>query len=417
VHRVRVGWMALGFAVWALWPANGPDARSALPGEEFRALWVQRSSLTSPASVAAVVRAARAAGFNTILAQVRARGDAYYATSLAPRADDLAAQPPTFDPLETVIAAAHQNGLRVHAWINVNLAASAVTLPASPDHVVYRCPECLMVPQPLARELAGVDPASPAYLGRLARWTRTQTGRVEGLYLSPLAPAVHDHLAAVVADLVARYPVDGVHLDYVRYPDDRFDYSPAALEAFRRAVDRELPPAERSRLARAARTDPLVYPESRPDAWSAFRRAQLSGLVMRLRTVIRATRPGIPVSAAVVPDADEAFTRRLQDWRLWVENGWLDAVCPMAYTADPATFARQIAAARAFAGRRAVWAGIGAFRLPAAEVVAFIELARAQRADGVAIFSYDNLVGPEGADQTLAEIGRAFLPPPGAGSR
>ena len=74
----------------------------------------------------------------------------------------LAAQP-AFDPLATTIAKAHEAGLQVHAWINVNLVASAAELPAAREHVIYRHPEWLMVPRALADELSTVDPHSPGY--------------------------------------------------------------------------------------------------------------------------------------------------------------------------------------------------------------------------------------------------------------
>src|ERR671931_2438606 len=60
---------------------------------EIRALWVLRSSLTSPSAIATLVKTAHDHGFNTLLVQVRGRGDAYYAAALEPRAADLARQP------------------------------------------------------------------------------------------------------------------------------------------------------------------------------------------------------------------------------------------------------------------------------------------------------------------------------------
>lgn len=71
--------------------------------EEVRALWVQGSSLTTPNAIAAMVRSARASGFNTLLVQARGRGDAYFVSRLEPRAAALVNEPATFDPLEVVI--------------------------------------------------------------------------------------------------------------------------------------------------------------------------------------------------------------------------------------------------------------------------------------------------------------------------
>src|SRR5919201_3145263 len=91
--------------------------RDAAPSE-VRALWVLRTSLSTPDSILTLVRSARDHGFNTLVVQVRGRGDAYYARSIEPRAADLQRQAETFDPLATVLEAAHNAGLRVHAWVN-----------------------------------------------------------------------------------------------------------------------------------------------------------------------------------------------------------------------------------------------------------------------------------------------------------
>src|SRR5436309_4116016 len=146
---------------------------------EVRALWVVRTSLVSPSAIATMVSAARESGFNTLLVQIRGRADAYYAGGFEPRASAIAAQP-AFDPLATTVALAHDAGLQVHAWVNVNLVAGGHVLPASRDHVIYRHPEWLMVPHALAEDLAGVNPRSPEYLGRLARYGRGQPSELEG---------------------------------------------------------------------------------------------------------------------------------------------------------------------------------------------------------------------------------------------
>lgn len=207
--------------------------------DEMRALWVVRTSLTSPSTLTKMVDAARASGFNALFVQVRGRADSYYANGLEPRPSSLANQP-AFDPLAAVIARAHEVGLRVHAWINVNLVAGVNELPGARDHVIYRHPQWLMVPRALAEDFSSLDPRSPAYFGRLARYVRSQPSELEGLYVSPISEAAAEHTVAVASDIVKRYDVDGVHFDYVRYPTDEFDYSPGALQAFRTTVVRDL---------------------------------------------------------------------------------------------------------------------------------------------------------------------------------
>ena len=205
-------------------PGCRPRGRRTRLPAEVRALWVLRPPLVSGKHRVAV-RSARDHGFNTLLVQVRGRGDAYFNNGVEPRATELLHRPASFDPLETVLTSAHAAGLRVHAWINVNLVSSAVDLPIARDHLVNRHPEWLMVPREIAQDVAKVAVDSPAYVGKLARWTRAQTSELEGLYASPIAPAAVDYLQTVVRDLTRRYAVDGVHFDYARYPNAKFDYS------------------------------------------------------------------------------------------------------------------------------------------------------------------------------------------------
>jgi uncharacterized lipoprotein YddW (UPF0748 family) len=373
---------------------------------EVRALWVVRTSLTSPAAVATMVDAAGASGFNTLLVQVRGRADAYYANGLDPRPAALAGQP-TFDPLAVTIARAHAAGLQVHAWINVNLVAGAGELPSARDHVVYRHPEWLMVPRALAEDLNGVDPHSPQYLGRLARYVRGQAAELEGLYLSPIAEASADYTVGVVRDIVSRYAVDGVHLDYVRYPNDEFDYSRDALAAFRLNTVPELSAAETRRYDARLAGDPLVYTAAFPERWRAFRAGRMTALMSRLADAVRAARPSITISAAVTPDVTDASTHRLQDWRTWLDRGLVDVICPMAYTTDGDVFTAQIAAVREIAGRHLVWAGIGAYRLSSEQIAENVQAARRLGAGGSILFSYDSLTSPSHGPDYLAQVARA----------
>ena len=373
--------------------------------EQTRALWVTRTTLSSPESVKRMITSAYAGGFNTVLVQVRGRGDAYYSGTVEPRASELASKP-AFDPLATVIQHAHASGIQVHAWVAVNLVSSSVTLPASRDHVVYRSPEWLMVPHELAAEMKKIDLRSPAYLGRLARWTRAQSSQVEGLYTSPLHPAAQDHTAAVIGEIAAKYAIDGVHLDYVRFPNDDFDYSPAAMDQFKRAVLPHLTDQERRDATAREVVDPAAYPNLFPERWNDFRRSRLTSLVSKIRTAVKASRPTAVVSAAVVPDAQEAFDQKLQDWRGWIDRSLLDVIVPMAYTTEADIFQKQIAAVRTYAGSRPVWAGIGAYQLSATQTLNHIAAARKLGA-GISLFSYEALVAPPNTFDTISEIGRA----------
>ncbi len=393
-------------AAAAFCAAAGPMI-AAPDATEVRALWVLRTSLDSAESIGRMVAMASTHGFNTLFVQVRGRGDAFFNGGVELRAAALAAQADTFDPLAETLARAKAAGLRVHAWVNVNLVSSAAELPASREHVIYEHPDWLMVPRELAPELLGTDPRSPEYLGRLARWTRANAAAVEGLYVSPVHPDAAAHVASVIGDLATRYAVDGVHLDYVRYPGADFDYSRAAIAAFEAEMRTRVNPAERDRVDALQAIDPFAWPWEFADEWRLFRQSRLTALVTRLRSAVVKARPSAIVSAAVVPDPREALRDKLQDWRTWLDNGFVDALCPMAYTQEPGVFAEQIAEVRALAAGRPVWAGIGAYRLSPRETIDNIATARRLGADGIILFSYDSLISPPNGTEYLAAVGRA----------
>jgi uncharacterized lipoprotein YddW (UPF0748 family) len=402
--------LVLGTSLAAVSPALQADARAGV----VHGLWVSRAAMSSPASIARMVDDAAASGFETLIVQVRGRGDAYYRSQFEPRASALASQRADFDPLATAIGLAHAKQLKVHAWVAVNLVASAVDPPNAPSHLLTRHPEWVMVPRSLGQELHGADPLSPGYLGRLTRVLRTRPNDVEGLYASPIPPDAAIHMVAVALDIVRGYDIDGLHLDYIRYPAADFDYSRGALSAFRDDTWRFVEPNERARLDRVARDDVFAWVDMFPARWAAFRRARLTSMVQRLRTAVRQEKPALVFSAAVRPNAEEAATVRFQDWRLWLDEGLIDVAVPMMYTTDPAQFAAELQTTLRFAAPSQIWAGIGAWRLDPEQSARHAVMARDAGMAGTVLFSYDSLdERGASASEYLARLVRAAadLPP------
>lgn len=374
-------------------------------------MWVVRTTLRSPERIHAMIDPAEAAGVNTLLLQVRGRGDAYYSSRWEPRAAALAGEPDDFDPLALVIREAHKRGMAVHAWVNTHLVWSGPTAPDSPAHMVNAHPEWLAVPRSLARDLWSMSPDDPRYLRALMKYATDHSDTAEGLYSSPSDPAVKEHVYDIWMDLAERYEVDGIHFDYIRYPSADFDYSRGALDRFRAWVGPRLPPARFKELDEAYRSDPFAFTDALPGPWGEFRREQITGLVERVYHGVKARRPDIVVSAAVFSNVDDAFQNRFQDWRTWLARGFLDVVVPMAYTPDDDRFRAQIREASVSAGRRdRVWAGVGAYLNSFQGTLAKIDIAREEHAGGVILFSYDWLAyeAPSDGDVPyLTRLGRA----------
>lgn len=398
-----------------LLPLGRSRAAEARPvaGAEMRGLWVTRSWMTTPAQVAQVVDDASRHGFTAMFVQVRGRGDAFYRGGPDPRATLLSQQPATFDPLADLVARARDAGVQVHAWMNVNLVAGATAMPSAAQHVTVQHPEWVMVPRPLVPTVLRLSPRDPRYLSTIATWSARHSTTIEGVFCSPIPEGAQERLEATIAHLTSAYELDGLHLDYIRYPSPDFDCSRAALDAFRDALVPELTPRELTALDARAASAPLAFVEDFPARWVAFRRERLTRLVTRLGTAARANRPALRMTAAVWPDAAYARDYKLQDWSGWLRDGLIDAACPMMYMASGATFERQL---QALSSQGGVWPGIGAYKISADEAARRVEATRAMGFNGVMLYSYDSMTGGQGRPSAyLATLQRRAFPAPAAG--
>ena len=395
--------------VEAVEPVEAAAPRSTAPRvSETRGLWVVRSTLVHPDFVRAMVARAAGAGFNTLLVQVRGRGDAYYSDGIEPRAEEIQDQP-AFDPLALTVREAHARGIEVHAWMNVHLISSASVISRDPTHLVNARPGLLAVPRELARELYDVDPASSLYFERLVGHALANRHRVEGLYTSPSAPEVKERVYAVAMDLVERYEIDGIHLDYVRYPSGAFDYSRGALDRFRGWIDGRMTDDERAEFVSASKRNPLAFVEAFPEPWAEFRRDQITDLVEKIYVGVKRRRPEVLVSAAVFPDAQESYLHQYQDWEGWLRRGIVDVVAPMAYNPDDGLFDQAISHAAEVGGPERVWAGVGAYLNTYEGTLSKIDITQRIGVRGFLLFSYDWSVayGPAAGGQPFLErIGR-----------
>jgi len=377
---------ALLFAVTALVGAGAllPKAAWAAPpaGEETRALWVVRHAITTPGRVDQVVDLASELNINTLLIQVRGRGDAYYKSTLAPPAEDLGAAPANFDPLQRVIERAHAQGLEVQAWINVFLVWSAGELPQSPQHVVNAHPDWISV-RANGERLVEMVPEE------------FEEQKIEGMYLAPGNPEVHRYLRDVVREIVTHYNVDGIHLDYVRYPEPDVGYDAATRTAFEReyGIDPIQIDQPDSTLLGVIGADRFADLRAR---WVQWKKDQITGLVRDLRNDLDTYKRGLKLTAAVIADQTAAENRYNQDWPTWLREGIIDAAIPMAYGTNTSVVQRQIAAALAIPTQRHVYAGIALYNEGARDAVEKIRRARELGVDGIALFSYDSLLGRAG---------------------
>jgi len=345
-----------------------------------RALWVVRDGLLSPRAIKRMVADAHRAGITDLLVQVRGRGDAYYESDLVPPAlplRDARRKYGEFDPLAQVIELAHEHGIRVHAWMNMYLVSSAAKIP--PGHILTTHPEWAAV------DVRG-RPMGDIGRKELAREL------TEGVYLDAGNPRVVRHLTAVVSELVRRYPVDGVHLDYLRFPHLDVGYSESMRAAFRNRHGIDPLELNGNRKGLLAERGEMGYAEL-IETWSRFKAAQVTALVIEVRQEIRLTRPGVILSAAVKPDPEAAHLGYGQDWSTWIREDRLDVVAPMMYSTSTRVIREQIKEIARTVPTGSVWAGIAVYNQSLDQAAAKIREVRRAGLGGVSIFSYNSLPG------------------------
>jgi uncharacterized lipoprotein YddW (UPF0748 family) len=358
---------------------------------EARAIWVVRFDMTTPQDIQRVVDTAVKYHFNAIFVQVRGRGDAYYLNGLEPRAESLEKQPADFDPLQTAIDLGHKSGLQVHAWLNTCYCWGGAQKPKDPKHVVNAHPEWLM---------ADRQGNTPLVSGP----------NLEGAFLDPGNPDARKHIHDVFLDVARRYNIDGIHFDYVRYPNKDMGFNDSDLKAFKAMVSPTLTPEERDAMDAMPARD--AWPTMFPTKWAQWRRDNVTGLVRRVYRDVKAIKPNVAVSAALIPwgaftkwEDSEPYNTVSQDWFGWMREGILDIAVPMTYHTDAGQWAGWVKAAMENRHKTHVWAGIGDWLLTGDQDADMIKLGRTLGAQGTSLFAFASLVG-EDPDATQKSDGK-----------
>ncbi len=330
---------------------------------EARALWVTRWDYGDPGDVVTIMDRADAAGFNVVLFQVRGTFDAFYDSAHEPWASELSGtlgQDPGWDPLGTALDEGHARGLEVHAWLNTFPFWRGTSPPPAcqPTHMYTQHPEWLVVDE----------------------WGDPMDLNSSYVFASPGNPAVRAHVAAVAADIVTHYAVDGIHMDYIRYPGPEYSHDDASLEAY------------------ADSGGALDYGD--------WQRAQVTATAAEIHAAIDAVDPDVLLTAAVwgiYEDVWDWWTSQgnvdyYQDSLAMVDEGALDVIVPMIYwplTDPPGEYTDYRTLVEFFASSvpgEALWAGMKADYGNFEEIAAEIDVAREVGAGGVSIFAYSTLV-------------------------
>lgn len=352
-----------------------------LSAQQYRAFWADayHAGYKTPEEVDRMVEDVAAARGNAIFIEIRHRGGSYYLKSLEPPAEDVDYSP-GFDALEYLIERAHARGIEVHAWYPVTPFWPFTRPPIDPRHAWHAH----------GPHASGDD-----------MWMSVSAKGKVSTSVDPGNPGAMKYLADVILEPLKHYDLDGIHLDYIRYPeDDDYGWNPAAVTRFQRLYNRPgVPPAGDRQ-------------------WSDFRRQQVTQLVRQIYLRAAAIKPKAIVSAATITWGDapandagflnsSAYSRVFQDWRGWLQEGILDLSMPMNYfreTQYPQYFNRWLEFEKDRQYRRGLVVGLGIYLNTIPDSLKQLERALAPSAAGnrplgVCFYSYasTNVLNAAGA--------------------
>ncbi len=311
------------------------------PGE-FRAFWCHSAFGVEEMEWDEAIRRLAENGFTAILPNMLWGGAAYYDSQVLPvvAADK-------GDQIAKCLAAGKKYGVQVHVWkVNWNLGHA--------------------VPAEFAEKMRSA--------GRLQMSARGK----EEPWLCPSHPDNQKLEIDAMVEVARRYDVDGIHFDYIRYPDSDHCFCAGCRERFEQATGAAVPNWPNIGSVR--------------QQWLDWRRGNITAVVKAVSEQARVIKPKIKISAAVFRQWNTDRDSVGQDWKLWCDKGWVDFVCPMDYTPSNRSFENMVSQQVQWAGRVPCYPGIGvstsSSQLGVERLIEQINITRRYRTHGFTIFDY-----------------------------
>lgn len=330
-----------------------------VPGE-FRAVWDHDATGWFPGNWDRTAAYLKNSGINVVFVNATWAGLAHYQSDHAPSSF-------TFqnygDQLAQAVQACRKHGIEVHAWL------VCWTLENSREELI--------------KPLRGGD-----------RLQRDASGR-EKLWMNPAHPANRKHHLDLIKEILSRYDVDGIHLDYIRYPASDWCYSPYTRQRFEADTGVRI----------AAWPADVLKGGPHHDAFKSWRAGTITSFVRETRNMLRTQKSGVKLSAAVWGGYPQIIDSIGQDWGAWMKEGLLDFVTPMNYANELYRFTALLDQQLQLPGARGrIYPGIGVTanesRLSGDQVVEQILALRQRGMGGFVLFDLSQTL----VDETLPTL-------------
>lgn len=279
----------------------GSQAASRADAFSHLGVWLRPEA--SETSMVAQLDDIAKAGFTDVYLETFYHGFVIYPSRLVPQRPEMKGT----DYLGLYVREAKKRGLRVHAWLE--------TFYWEVDTQAY--------PQFPRTPLLDKHPE-----WRLLLRDGSPTCKAESAhnFANPAHPEVRKLVADMIEEIIRRYEVVGVNLDYIRYPAGEMD---AGYDDYTRNLYRKKYGVDPLTIERATTSSAWRH-------WVWFREEQVLEMARMARERVKKAKPNVTVSAAIFPspESDRYKSTKFQNWREMVRRGYVDEIIPMAYASS-----------------------------------------------------------------------------------
>lgn len=318
---------------------NTPEAYTSIyncrqPKFETRAVWLTtlngldwpRTKASSPASVerqknelCRILDRYRQININTVILQTRIRGSVIYPSMYEPWDECLTGQPdkhPGYDPLAFCIEECHKRGMELHAWV-----------------------VCIPLGKVAKQKLYG----GQSITRRQPKLCKTVG---QDIFMIPGQPETADYIARICLEIADRYDVDGISLDYIRYPESVFRFSDdhlftAKSESMNGDDSSAGSKIQKKNLRSQKRRRQATAPKPSASALADWRRDNITRIVRKVHDMVKPLKPWVKLSSSPIGKYNNlsrysaggwnCYSAVYQDPQRWLKENLQDMLFPMMY--------------------------------------------------------------------------------------
>ena len=319
----------------------------------IRAVWVPIWDLTSEKQIDQVLSDCKKNDMNQVLAEVRYRADALYkpnkkdSTYKNYEVRSYVLQDSTFDPLEYLILQSKKLQIEVIAWATMYVSSPHSSKLIPKNHLLQ------LYPNWITYNFRGDEMAKKS---------------LEGIYLDPGLKDVKEYLFQIIMDIAINYDIDGIHFDYIRYPEISYGYHPDARNRYESEVK-----------------------SINAESWQNWKENQIISLIKEIYWEVKRKKPQLIVSAAVIANIEKATNMYAQNWLSWIDQDIVDFVYLMAYSKNTSDIQKILDLIKSAHYKKKIVVGLRAWdetkKYKLKSIHEKIKLIKAEQFAGFALFS------------------------------